>query len=237
MAKDEMVQVPRAEIAELLGLPADTPEDVLLRKFYEGAAALAVQEEAQAVAAAEAAACAEDRRIVNAAYNAGKFPASRVEFWTDALKRDRERNRALVASLTPGLVPVEKIAADTDVEAVHNKVIGQLGFAPKSSPRAVAASGDPFADGRERAVLDAFGLPVADVPPPVLLRKGTNVEDYTQEQHFDRFMNMLGGKFKASAKPLPQGDSWYLPSPNDTSEFKNGQWVPKRPYRELGPND
>jgi hypothetical protein len=43
MAKDEMVQVPRAEIAELLGLPADTPEDVLLRKFYDAAAAIAAR--------------------------------------------------------------------------------------------------------------------------------------------------------------------------------------------------
>jgi hypothetical protein len=231
MAKDDMVRVSTAELAELLGLAADTPEDVLLRKFYEGAAALAAQEEAQAVAAAEAAACAEDRRIVNAAYNAGKFPASRVEFWTDALKRDRERNRALVASLAPGLVPVEKIAANSDLEAIHARVMRQAGVPIR--PRTVAASGDPQADLRERAVLDSRGLPVAQTPPPVLLRKGTNVEDYTQEQHFDRFMNMLGGQFKASARPLPQGDSWYLPSPNDTVEFKNGQWVEKRPYKEI----
>jgi hypothetical protein len=58
---------------------------------------IAAKEAAQAVAAAEQRACAEDRRIAIAAYDAGKFPASRIDFWCDAMRRDREGNRAIVA--------------------------------------------------------------------------------------------------------------------------------------------
>ena len=168
----------------------------------------------------------EDARIIAAAANDGRISPDNIDVWCNAMRADRDGTRKTLASIV-------SIKADLyTAEQVHAAVLGRLGITEPTKPRPVAAA-SPEAIANERAVLDAFGLPVADMPAPVLMRKGVNVEDYTQEQHFDRFLNMLGGRFKAYAKPLPQGDSWYLPSPNDTVEFKNGQWVEKNPYREL----
>jgi hypothetical protein len=219
----EHVAVTREEAIELLealGLPTGGTNEELVREIHKAAARIGAAKEAEKVAAAEARERAEDKRIVAAAVADARIPESRKQFWIDALGRNRDANRDVVASLTP-------------IPAFMRPITTQRQAGVPTPPQSVAASGDPFADGRERAVLDSLGLPVADMPAPVLMRKGVNVEDYTQEQHFDRFMNMLGGKFKASARPLPQGDSWYLPSPNDTVEFKNGQWVPKNPYKEV----
>jgi hypothetical protein len=102
----------------------------------------------------------------------------------------------------------------------------------KAIDSAVAAA-SPEAIAQERQVLDTLGLPVAQTPPPVLLSKGTNVEDYSPEQHYNRFLKMLGGQFAPFAGPLPAGDSWYVPSPNDVVEFKDGRWTEKNPYREV----
>ncbi|HUD59172.1 MAG TPA: hypothetical protein VMQ99_06695, partial [Acetobacteraceae bacterium] len=192
--------------------------------------------EARAVAAAEAAACAEDRQIVAAAYKAGKFPASRIEFWTDALKRDRERNRAVVASLAVGIFPPEKIAVDTDLEQIHNKVLGKLGLAPTpQAPRSVAASSSPVPAARE-SLRDMLGQPTSLQPPdPVLLSKGTNPDDWTWQQKSDFFQrHILGGKFAVGTRPTPQvGDTYYFPSPNDPYEYVDSQWREKNPYKEI----
>jgi hypothetical protein len=161
----------------------------------------------------------QDAKLIAAAASDGRISDPLV--WIDAIKADPQGTRRVLASLPKAWTRMRTVAASTPVtiNAANEPTVRGGGTNPPPAPPV--------------GPTDKFGLPVAQMPEPVLLRKGTNVEDYTQEQQFDRFMNMLGGQFKASAKPLPQGDSWYLPSPNDTSEFKNGQWVLKNPYKEV----
>lgn len=97
----------------------------------------------------------------------------------------------------------------------------------------VAASSDPHADLRERAVLDVLGLPTARTPEPVLLRKGTSPADYTTEQQYQDFAHKLGGPIAVGVPRPPAGDVYYQPSPNDPYEFVNGQWREKNPYKEI----
>jgi hypothetical protein len=229
------VQIPRAELAELVGLPITASDEELRQALTDAAAALDAQEAAKAVAAAEAAACAEDRRIAIRAYNDGKLPRHRIDFWVDAMKRDREGNRSVIASLAAGLFPVEKIAVDNEVDRVHNAVLGRLGIAPTPSPRTVAASGDPQADLRERAVLDAFGLPTARTPKPVVIQKGVDPSQWTEKQRQDAALRRLGQKFWPGTEKPPAGDTVYYPSPADPYRFDEatGQWVEKHPYREI----
>ena len=241
MAKDDMVRVSTAELAELLGLPLDTPADELRRKFYEGAAALAAQEEAKAVAAAEAAACAEDRRLVIAAVNDGRLPANKVEFWCAAIPKNREGNRAVIASLAKGLRPDQQLAADDSLEAVHDKVLRRAGV--PTQLRSVAASGnEPQIRGGGTAPppappprLDAVGLPLPDVPRPVVIKKGTPVEELTERQRQDLMLRRMNPMFHVGTEKVQFGDTVYWPSPNDVVEFNEatGTWVEKRPYREI----
>jgi hypothetical protein len=226
--------VPRAELAALLGLPPDTDEATLRRAMADLVATHEAREADAIAAAAEQRLQAEDKRIVAAAINEGKLPKDRFEFWCSALQQDRPKNRSIISVISPArppLPPAERVGVDGDLQRVHAKVMAQLGV--PQPLRSVAASGDPQADLRERAVLDAFGLPVAQVPPPVLLRKGTSPADYTPEQQYQDFAHKLGGKFTEGVPRPPAGDTWYAPSPNDVTEFVNGEWREKHPYREL----
>jgi hypothetical protein len=232
------IAVPRAEVAELLGLPADTDDETLRKAMADLVAAHQAREAEAIAAAAEQRLVAEDRRLVIAACNAGKLPANRIDFWCGALQRDRVGNRAILASLAVGLPPTEKIADDAVVEGVHAKVLGRLGISTqlqRSVAATVAASASPVADAQERQVLDVLGLPTAQVPAPVLLSKATNPEDWTWQQKSDFFQrHILGGRFKEGTQRTPQvSDVYYQPSPNDPYEFTNGEWVEKKPYKEL----
>jgi hypothetical protein len=230
---DEMIAKPRAEVAKLVGLPADATDEELQEAMSSLLAALAAQEAQAVAAAAEAREVAEDRRIIAAAVADGRLPANRAEFWCTALKNgNRAANRAVVGMLTPGWRSPEQVAAADDLQRVHAKVMAQSGVVPQPL-RSVAASGDLQADLRERQVLDLFGLPVAQTPAPVLLRKGTSPADYTPEQQYQNFAHKLGGKFTEGVPKPPGGDVIYQPSPNDVVEFRDGQWVEKRPYKEL----
>jgi hypothetical protein len=50
---------------------------------------------------------------------------------------------------------------------------------------AVAASDSPVADAHERAVLNSLGLPAAQVPAPVVLKRGVNPDQWTERQRQD----------------------------------------------------
>jgi hypothetical protein len=229
-----MIEVPRAEVAKLVGLPADATDEELQKAMAEVAASQKAREAESVAAAAEAREAAQDRRIVAAAVADGRLPASRAEFWCAALKNgNREANRAVVASLAPGLRPAERVAAETEMDRVHNKVMAQLGVVPTNPLRSVAASGDPHADLRERAVLDVFGLPVAQTPAPVLIERGVDPADWTPKQAQDAMLRRLGPRFHPGTQAPPKGDVWFQPSPNDVVEFKDGEWREKRPYREV----
>jgi len=227
------IQVPRAELAELCGLPADTDDETLRQRMADLIAAHEAREAQAVAAAAEAQLVAEDKRVVEAAVAAGKFGPQRKQFWIDACARDRS-NRQLIASLAPVLADMNRAAGvDPEAERTHARVMAQLGLAPQ--PRSVAASGDPFADARERQVLDEVGLPVAQVPPPVLLRKGTNAADYTREQEYQYFAHKFGGKIAEGVPKPPAGDVWYQPSPNDPYRWDEsaGRFVEKQPFKEV----
>jgi hypothetical protein len=172
----------------------------------------------------------EDARIIAAAAKDGRISPDTIDVWCNSMRADRDGTRRMLSSIT-------SIKADLyTAEQVHAAVLGRLGIKPEpTKPRTVAASGDPHADLRERQVLDSLGLPTASTPPPVLLSKGVDVADYNNDQHYSRFLKMLGGQFAKFAGPLPAGDSWYLPSPNDVTRYDEatGQWVEKNPYREI----
>jgi hypothetical protein len=185
----------RREAVRVLGLPPNVDDLTLgyeLQKARASAAGRQLLAAADAaVAAAERRACAEDTRIVLAAVDDGRIPVTRVEFWCEALQRDRDRNRAVLAALSPDGMAPRRVEAAAPADAV-----------------------------RERAILDSLGLPIAQVPDPVRIRRGVPPEQWTQQQHSDYFMHKLGTRFSGggSVKPPPQ-DVWYQPSPDDLSEF------------------
>jgi hypothetical protein len=238
------VNVPRAKVAELLGLPADTDEETLRQALSDAAAAIDAQKHAQAVSAAEARACAEDRRIVIAAYNNSKIPANKIGFYQDAMSRDREGIRAILASLASGLPRAEneKIAGDADVQAVHDRVMGRLGIKPTSTPpRTVAAAdhrptvvgGGASAPPAPAPRLDDLGLPLPDVPRPILIKKGTDPSEYTKEQQYQDFAHRLGGKFTRGVPRPPAPDQYFVPSPDDPYEFRDGEFRAKPNSRAM----
>jgi hypothetical protein len=246
-----MVNVPRAKVAELLGLPADTDEETLRQALANASAAIDAQKHAEAVSAAEARACAEDRRIVIAAYNNSKMPANKIGFYQDAMSRDRKGIRALLASLASGLPRAEneKIPADAEVQAVHDLVMGRLGIKPTPTTtrwptsRTVAAAGyEPTVTGggatpppAPAPILDDLGFPLPQVPRPILIKKGVNPSEYTAQQRSDAGMHALGQKFSAGVPRLPAPDQYFIPSPDDPDEFDaaTGEFRPKPNNRAI----
>jgi hypothetical protein len=216
------INVPRAELAALVGLPASAT-DAELNKALAALRDAAAAREAQAIAAAaEQQLVAEDRQIVNAAIAAGKIPNTedRRQFWIEACARDRANNRAMIASLAAVLPTV----ADAEAEAAHAQVMASLGLAPK--PRSVAASSG-FGQQPGEALPAAYGSP--EVPVPVLLHKGKDPRDYTREEQYQDFVHKLGIGRRLGVPRPPAADSYYVPSPNDPYEFNQstGQFEPK----------
>jgi hypothetical protein len=224
------INVPRAEVAALVGLPADSSDELLHKAMADLRAAHEAREAEAIAAAAEQQLVAEDRRIVAAAINAGKFSADRGKFWLDALARDRTGNRAIIASLASGLPTVKKVAADAELQQVHNAVLSRLGI-PKTPQRVKAASGFGAQPG------ESLPAPYAqpDVPAPVVIQRGVDPADWTPRQAQDAMLRRLGRRFWPGTEPPPPGDVVYIPSPKDVSRFdeSTGQWVEKTPYKEM----
>jgi hypothetical protein len=225
------VTVPRAEVARLLGLPEDVDDATLQAEMEAAVDRIAAAKQAELVSAAEQRARLEDRTLVLAAVNDGRLPANRVQFWCDALTRDREGNREIIASLVPGFRPANPIA-DPDIAYASEGVksaLGRLGFTP--APRPVAAGPNPLPSSTMPAgvPVDSVGLPLPQVPPPVVYKRGTPVEEWTPRQREDALLRRLGQKFWPTTQAPPRGDSVYYPSPNDHSYFDEtaGEWRPK----------
>jgi hypothetical protein len=95
----DKIAVPRQELTEMLGLPADATDEQISAAMDEVAAAgEALQAERQLEA--------EDVRIVAAAIRDARITAERHETWLNALRLDRASNRALLNSLGAG-IPTE----------------------------------------------------------------------------------------------------------------------------------
>jgi hypothetical protein len=147
----------------------------------------------------------------------------KAAFWVDALGRNRD-NRELVASLTP------------TPEFLRPK--------PKKARRVAAAEPNlgahaPRVEYPQSALelgrRDEFGVTVPGTERPVVLRKGTPPEQWTERQRQDNMQRRLGPRFYPGTEAPPKGDEIYLPSPNDVTRYDeaSGQWVEKNPYREI----
>jgi hypothetical protein len=204
------VQIPRAELASLVGLPADASEEALHAAVRRRLAALDDETTQRA----------EDRGIVAAAINAGKFSRERASFWLNALQANRPGTRTIIASLASGLPTVARKVSAADLAA----------GAPTVS--ASASQSEPPV-----RVVDMLGQQVPGVPDPVRISRGTPPSEWTHKQHSDHFQRQLGQRFWPGTEAPPRSDVWYQPSPNDVTEFvddgKGGFWREKNPYREI----
>ncbi len=239
---EKKITVPRGELLRLLGLPQDSAmsDAELVERAQRRAAELAGE---RSVAAAEQLARAEDRRIVLCAVNDGRIPKGRIDFWVDALQRDREGNRALLASFAPGLRPAEQLVVDAEVEATHRRVLERLGL---GQPQTVAAAeqlspyprtvrdADGFGRSSGERVPDPYIIP--DFPAPQRVSQGKPMSEWTEQERADAVQRRLGPRFYPGTQPPPKSDQWYWPSPNDPFEFDEGlgQWREKRGYRARG---
>ncbi|WP_406813975.1 hypothetical protein [Mycobacterium sp. M23085] len=225
----EEIQVPRSEVTRLLGLPADASDAAIAAEME---VAMARRKAVEAASAEEQRLRAEDRRLVNAAFNDGRITNDSREKWVRYLASDRAANRVLLASLAPGLRPDERIVIDPELEQIHDRVVGRLGINPAvtstPAPRTVAASYQPpSASGTP--VVDMLGVPIPQVPPPVRISKGTPPEQWTEKQRQDAMLRRLGPRFYPGTERPPKGDVWYQPGPNDVSIYVEGEGWKENP--------
>jgi hypothetical protein len=203
------VTVPRTQITELLGLPPDVDDETLNRELEKAIARVG----ATAVSAAEQRDRAEDRRIVLAAVNDGRIPASRVGFWLDACARDRTGNREIIAVLAPGLPPKEPIA-DPDVAYASEGVksaLGRLGFTP--APRTVEAAGlraNPLPS--PTAAFDSIGGALSQIPAPVRMVRGKDPATWTDAEKNNAVARQMFPGIRHLLPPDPGSAGYYLPT-------------------------
>jgi hypothetical protein len=203
------MEVPRAEVVELLGLPADVSDEDLGRALTK---ALESAGERALVSAAEGQARAEDRTIVVAAVNEGRVHPTRIQFWLDALQRDRAGCRQVIASLVPGLKPAVPIE-DPDVEVARQGVMASLkrmGVDPP--PRQVAAAVAPLPP--PGVVVDSIAGSLSQIPPPVRLTSGKPPETWSKRERDDAFIHAAFPMLRGAVPKPPGGEGVYLPSPN-----------------------
>jgi hypothetical protein len=163
----------------------------------------------------------EDDRIIRAAVKSAKISGESVRMWQQAMIADRAGTRRTLAGLPQGW----------------------LGEDPEREARIVAAANPNLANhaprveyptsALEQGSRDPFGA--NGMEPPVVIRKGTPVEERTERQHQDAMQRRLGPRFYPGTEAPPKGDEIYIPSPNDHSRFDEatGRWVEKNPYREI----
>lgn len=232
------INVPRAELARLAGVSPDVDDATLQRAVDSKLAQIEAEKRAAAVSAAEQRARAEDREIVIAAYNAGKITQGRIEFWCDALQKDRAGNRSVIAALAPGLPPREKLTADADLERSHRQVMARLGIqqSPGQQPPRTVAAADRVPHPYELSVrppTDDLGNPLPGIPPPVRYNKGKDPSTWTPEEQSNWFMHRLGGRFAQGVPRPPRRDAWYQPTGVEPYEFDeaSGEWRAKPNYQ------
>jgi hypothetical protein len=237
------IAVPRAELAEMLGLPADVDDEALRAAMDKVVADLEAQRRAVAAQDLHEA----DKGLVATAIAQRKIAPARQQRWLEGLKADREGTLRVLASLPgpPDISPRRGGAPDADLERAHNRVMASLGFkdaassAQADTPRAVAASSG---FGRQAGEVLPSPLPAPGIPPPVRIRVGKPVKDWTQRERDDALQRKLGPAFHGGTNPPPGGDFLYFPSPSDHSEYvhngdRTGFWreksIQQQPYREI----
>lgn len=68
--------------------------------------------------------------LVSAAIKDGRIPTARKQHWLDALKADPEGSAAALASLAPGLIPVQELGHGVDTGASNSADLGWFDTAP-----------------------------------------------------------------------------------------------------------
>lgn len=220
-----------AELAELVGMKASDGLPAIQSRLNEVVAAAALERQRAQSGVHERWLQGEDSRLVAAAVNDGRVLAQSREKWLDALKADRETNRSLLASLTPVIPPSESVVVDAESERVHERVLASLGI--RKMPRASTPppTAAPPQSSPATPVYDDLGLPIApQMPDLVRISRGKPRSEWTAQEREDAALWKLGPAFRAGLKPPPVGDGYYLPSPNDATEFVKGEWRPKDNY-------
>jgi hypothetical protein len=229
------MDVPRAEVVELLGLPADVSDEDLGRALTQ---ALERQGTANLVSAAEAQARAQDRSIVTAAVNDGRLHPTRIAFWLDALQRDRAGCRQVLASLAAGLKPAVPIA-DPDVEVGRQGVMASLKRAGiVEPPRPIAAAAAPLpppGSALPQLSYDSLGMPIAPIPGRIQISPGKPADQWTQQEMNNAVVARMAPQFRGHF-PTPKLPGFYQPTGSEHSlpEMQadgSVEWHPNPHYR------
>ncbi len=231
-----MIQVPRTEIAQLLGLPPDVDDATLSAAVEEALARQKNRKVAAARNSDEERLVAEDKRIVAAAINDGRLSLTSRERWLNALKSDRATNRTMLASLAPGLRPTERVVADEELEQMHGQVMARLGITDSRPSRTVAAASPQAPRTPRGASVNMLGMPLPGVPAPIRIVRGKPPEQWTAEERSNWFLHRLRGRFRQGVELPPGSEGVYQPSPNDTYEWVEtgngqGEFRPKNDYQ------
>jgi hypothetical protein len=227
----EKFTVPRAQVARILGLPSDADDGTLLEKLDALAEST---RRSEVVSAAEREARAQDRRLVIAAVNDGRLTAKSIDLWCGAMQKDRAANRAVLASLAPGLPPEKKLVVDPDMESVYDRMMSPFGDRPLRS-QVVAASSSPHG-GAAAAVPDrrAFARPnaiSAPIPEDAVITAGRPPWTWTEEEVRDAALWNQG--FQAGVKP-PPSYAWEVPPvPGSEADVENA-WRGTGYYQDGG---
>jgi hypothetical protein len=198
----EKISLPRAEVTLVLGIPADSDDATLLR-------ALDVFESKNCkVSAAEQQARAEDRRLVIAAVNDGRLTEKSIDLWCGAMEKDRAANRAVLASLAPGLPPEKRLVVDPELEHAYNRVMSPFGGRPP-----VVAASSP-APGVVRSVPDrqAWARPnavSAPIPEGAVITGGRPPWEWTEAEVQNAALWHQG--LRGVGIDPPPGCSWTIP--------------------------
>jgi len=160
----EKIDVPRSKVLEVLGLPPNVDDATLKSALEQAIATQELRRSGAARASQEHALEAEDRRIVQAAVDAGKIGPQRAQFWMGALKSDRAANRALLASLAPDLPPQPVHAAapttaapktpDARTQAAFNQLATEAAAATKPTNFEILEFGRPPSQWTDTERLD-----------------------------------------------------------------------------------
>jgi hypothetical protein len=115
-------------------------------------------------------------------------------------------------------------------------VMARLGIKPPpprpNAPRTVAAASPQTSPSSSAPMLDSVGIPLAQLPAPVRISKGTPPEQWDDRQRQDALLRRMSPRLWPGTKPPPAQDVWYQPSPNDHSVYVEGEgWQPNPNYQ------
>jgi hypothetical protein len=214
-----------------LGLPSDSDDGTLLEKLDALAEST---RRSEVVSAAEREARAQDRRLVIAAVNDGRLTAKSIDLWCGAMQNDRAANRAVLASLAPGLPPAKKLVVDPDMESVYDRMMSPFGDRPLRS-QVVAASSSPH--GAAAAAMPdrrAFARPNAVCAPIPEDAEVTGRPPWTWSEAEVQNAALWNQGFRGAGINPPPSYGWTVPPvPGSETDVENA-WRGTGYYQDGG---